>query len=115
MTVRLRELESKIAEHRKCIDALTKDLDSIKARTLVACTSSVYGKGCGMALEIGELTYIQTHWYERPHGCMGGDTWHESYGEFVCPHCGVRNRLYNRPEIQYLKRHFKSVENEYKD
>lgn len=84
--------------------------------TLVKCTSQVAtGKGCGGLHAIKDLTYIQTHWYTSPHGCSGGDYWNQGEGQFNCPGCGHRNRLYASPEIQKMKRHFKSVEDTYKD
>jgi len=88
------------------VDNIDKQINDKKRRTIVQCTDSNYGKGCGMASTIADLVYIQTHWYERPHGCMGGDNWHQGDGEFDCPHCGRRNRLYNRPDIQALKHFF---------
>lgn len=94
------------------LDKLSKIEEQIKdfeRKTLVLCTNNNHGKGCGMGLEIGALTYIQTHWYESPHGCMGGDTWHMGEGNFICPKCEHRNRLYNRPEIEELKYLFKNI------
>lgn len=95
------------------IAELTARIDALRKQTLVKCSNNNYGKGCGQALEIGELEYLQTHWYESPHGCMGGDTWHSDEGQFDCPHCGHRNRLYNRPEIEKLKHLFASVKDVY--
>lgn len=84
--------------------------------TLVKCTTQVAtGKGCGALHAIKDLTYIQTHWYTRPHGCSGGDYWNQGEGQFICPSCGHRNRLYATPEVQKMKRHFKSIEDTYKD
>lgn len=89
--------------------------DAAKAATLVKCTSQVAtGKGCGALHPIGELTYIQTHWYVSPHGCTGGDYWNEGEGAFVCPSCGHRNRLYVSPAVTAMKRQFKSVVKEHK-
>jgi hypothetical protein len=39
--------------------------------------------------QIRSLTYIQTHWYETPYGCTGGDLWREGEGQFDCPKCSL--------------------------
>lgn len=90
-------------------------INAQKSKTITTCMSSNYGAGCGAELVIGDLTYLQTHWYEPPYGCTGGDNWHPGEGNFVCPHCGQRNRLYNRQDIQDLKYHFKNIEDIYED
>lgn len=69
--------------------------------------------GCGAELNVSDLVYIQTHWYTPPSGCTGGDYWNVGEGQFVCPQCGARNRLYERPEVEKLKRYFKSVEDKH--
>lgn len=48
---------------------------------------------CKQQSVISTLTYIQTHWYERPYGCSGGDRWRQGEGQFECPHCSQINRL----------------------
>lgn len=106
----LRKDRNDKAAELKAIDVL---IDIELGKTLVRCESSVLGKGCGMAMQINELEFIQTCWYEGPSGCMGGDRWHQGEGRFVCIHCGVRNRLYNRKEIQDLKFKFKSITEEH--
>lgn len=79
--------------------------------TLVQCTSQLAtGKGCGGFSRVGDLTFIQTHFYIEPHGCTGGDYWRAGEGQFVCPLCGHRNRLYDSPEVTKLKPAFKAVE-----
>ena len=92
------------------------ELDRRKSETLVQCTHNfIYGDGCGSAFPVKDLTYIQTHHYVSPHGCSGGDYWNESEGQFICPECGHRNRLYDRPDIEALKRHFKDVKDVHED
>ena len=95
------------------IDKINAEITERLKKTLVQCTNNNHGKGCGMGMEIGQLEYIQTHWYERPYGCTGGAEWYPGEGDFDCPHCGHRNRLYDRPEIEKLKSLFKSVKDEY--
>lgn len=92
--------------------ARSEALDERARRSTVACTSQVAtGRGCGGEHEIGSLVYIQTHHYVSPHGCTGGDYWLQDEGQWRCPSCGHLNRLYDSPDVQELKSHFKSVEN----
>jgi hypothetical protein len=110
----IREIEKKLEDLDRQRKELEKQRDDLLRKTLIACKGNIHGKGCGAALEIGELTYIQTHWYEEPHGCTGGDCWHQGEGEFDCPRCGLRNRLYDRKDYEELKHLFKDVKNEHK-
>ena len=84
-------------------------LNTSVSRTLVACTGNCYGKGCGKKSQIGKLIYIATYWYIQPYSCSEGDYWQEGEGQFDCPHCGHRNRLYEQPDIQALKHRFAKV------
>jgi len=107
-----------LLKKRKTIVELLRIVDSMikveKANTRVTCEHNcTHGKGCGAEHVISELEYIQTHWYEEPYGCTGGAMWHEGEGNFICPSCGHRNRLYNRPEIDVLKDLFKSKTDEH--
>ena len=87
--------------------------DKLK-KTPVQCTYNPrFGEGCGMGFTIDSLDYIQTYWYKSPHGCMGGDSWRQGEGNFICPNCKHRNRLYDKPEIVELKHLFKSVKDEH--
>lgn len=54
-------------------------------------------------LSLEKLTYIQELWYEQPHGCTGGDIWHEGEANFICPKCGVRNRPQFHPDWDFLE------------
>lgn len=109
----LDELKADRARLKEELDATDKLIAVELGKTLVRCESSSAGRGCGMAMEIRELTYIQTHWYTPPSGCTEGDHWNEGEGNFVCIHCGVRNRLYNRKPIEALKHRFKDIEKEH--
>jgi hypothetical protein len=113
MTRSIEELRAELAVAEASVATASAALNEGLRNTLVACTSNNFGKGCGTALEIGELEYIQTHWYESPHGCSGGDHWHEGEGQFICPHCGHRNRLYDRKDVKGLKHLFKSITKAY--
>jgi hypothetical protein len=95
------------------LDVINDEIAERKSQTLVQCTDNNHGEGCGMGFKICELEYIQTHYYVSPHGCNGGDYWLQGEGNFDCPSCGHRNRLYDRPDIQKLKSLFKSVRDEH--
>jgi hypothetical protein len=109
----LEELRTDRAAKKAELDAIDALIKVELSKTLVRCESSNYGLGCGMAMEVRELTFIQTHWYESPHGCNGGDMWHRGEGNFKCLHCGRRNRLHNRKAIEQLRDHFKNVVEEH--
>ncbi len=97
-------------EEMRKVEATLADLkrrkDNLLKQTLVKCG------WCGAESEIGQLTYIQTHWYEHPYSCTGGDRWHPGEGQWKCA-CGKRNRLFNKPGIEKLKRLFANVEDVY--
>lgn len=107
----LNELRAERDKKASEIASIDSQIDAKLRKTLVKCSPNNFGKGCDQALEIGELEYIQTHWYTSPYGCSGGDYWNQGEGRFICPQCGHQNRLYDRPEIEDLKRLFKSVIN----
>lgn len=99
---------------RKIINEHEKAIEERNAAALVKCTSQIAtGPGCGQLHTIGELEYIQTHYYVSPHGCTGGDYWLPGEGNWVCPTCGHRNRLYASPEVAALKGSFKSTKDTY--
>lgn len=83
--------------------------------TVIKCLGWTVGAkdGCGASLRVSDLTYLQTHWYTEPYSCTGGDYWNQGEGQFICPKCGAKNRLYERSEVEKLKKYFKAVENKY--
>ena len=107
MTQSLAELEKKKKELTEALTEIDDKIKYIQRRTMVRCESNNLGKGCMTGFRIRELTYIQTHWYEEPYGCTGGDCWHESEGQWICPKCGHRNRLFDEPDIEKMKYLFK--------
>lgn len=112
----LEDLERERSNLKSSLDEVADQIDDLKAKTVIQCEDNVaYGKGCGQKFFIKNLQYIQTHWYETPSGCTGGDIWHEGEGQFVCPCCGHINRLYHRPGFQNLKHLFKSVIDRHED
>ncbi len=77
---------------------LLKELEVKRSNQTIKC-------GCGRSHKIKDCHLIQTHWYERPHGCSGGDTWHQGEMQFVCPDTDNKNRLYfPQNDIPYEKR-----------
>jgi hypothetical protein len=91
------------------------EIAELEGYTEVVCTGNCHGPGCGASLYIRDLIYIQTHWYVRPYSCSEGDYWNAGEGNFLCPQCGHRNRLYERKDIEALKRHFYGVTDEHAD
>lgn len=102
-------LRERLKEAKSLVEEIQAQINDKLSRTLVRCEGGGRQKGCGLGFEVRELDYIQTFWYESPHGCMGGDTWHMGEGKWVCPKCFAENRLYDKPEINALKSLFKSV------
>lgn len=49
---------------------------------------------CGKTHRIKDCVAVQTHWYVRPHGCIGGDYWEEGELHILCPKTEIRNRVY---------------------
>jgi hypothetical protein len=102
------DLDKEIATLNETIKMLNAMKDEKLGETVIEC-----GK-CGLQFWIKDVEYIQTHWYTQPHGCTGGDYWTQGEGQWVCK-CGVRNRMFDQPEITKLKRLFKGVKDTYKD
>jgi predicted nucleic acid-binding Zn ribbon protein len=120
----LKEIEKDIeAVREEMSPAVNKlaALNALKAQALrrqyVVCKDSFFkNKGCKRKTMIDKLTYIQTHWYVEPTGCMGGGYWKEGEGKYICPKCGFANRLiYEREYIAKKKRLFKEIIQEHKD
>lgn len=100
-----------VAEAKNILAERDRADKEAKSETLIQCTTQVAtGKGCKAWYAIKDLVYIQTHWYTKPHGCTGGDYWNEGEGQWICPACGHRNRLYKTPEVEQMKSLFASVE-----
>ena len=104
----LKKLDKLEEEKNKLMEKLHKNQSKVK----VKCRGNfidLSSDGCGEEFEIGDLTYIQTYTYVEPYSCTGGDYWFDSEGQWDCPNCGVRNRLYNQKETQELKYRFKNI------
>jgi len=111
---KLKDLSELETEAKEVLDIINDQILEEDDPTLVKCESSSIGDGCGQALEITDLVYIQTHYYVPPNDSEEGDYWSAGEGRFICSSCGCINRLYNRPSIEGRKKLFKSVKNEYK-
>jgi hypothetical protein len=103
----LEELQKDQTKAQAVVNDIKSQIEDRLRMTVVLCS-------CGHGAAIGSLTYIQTHWYESPHGCTGGDMWHQDEGQYDCPSCGCRNRLYNQPDITKLKYLFGDIKKELK-
>ena len=105
----LNSLVSDFDKQLKLLGKLNEDIKDRLSQAVVKCDN----KKCGKESEIRNLTYIQTHHYVSPYGCTGGDYYRQSEGQYTCPSCGERTRLYRVPEIEELKYLFSSVVDEY--
>lgn len=112
MTETMEQLLTQRAQAQAVVDAIDAKIDQRKGQTLVRCEDNVHGSGCKKAFPIAELEYIQTLSYVRPTGCTEGGYWANSEGNWECPECGHRNRLYDKPDIEALKSLFKSSREE---
>lgn len=99
-----KELEARLSEIAAESEEIRKKLDENARNRFVRC------KFCSTRTRVGRLAYIQTH-LERKHD--RGTYWARGEGQFDCPKCGGRNRLYDRPEVMELRRYFASVTNEF--
>lgn len=106
------EIDKLIEETSGVLKALREERAEILKKTKISCGN------CDAESMIKDVTYIQPHWYEPPHGCMGGDTWHESesYALLRCPHCKAILQITaeTRPELMALKYSFKEIEKQHK-
>jgi len=103
----VKAIDARIAKAEATVQKLVQKRKELLGLTVVECK-------CGLQFWIRDLTYIQTHWYTPPRGCTEGDYWNAGEGQWQCK-CGHLNRLYNKPEIEKLKRLFKDVEDTYDD
>lgn len=117
----LKRVNRQLDRLRRREQVLLQEKDDILGRTLVTCglrsppRGTIKEGGCGKESRIRDVIYVQTHWYVPPSGCTEGAYWKEGEGQFDCPHCGVRNRLYELPEIEELKHLFSKVKDTYSD
>lgn len=100
-----KKLRKRILSLEEKLSKTQQDLNTVKSKQEIQCGS------CGNIDQIGNLIYLQDHWYVSPYSCSGGDYWREGEGGFLCSKCGVKNRLIFESEfwIAY-KPQFKAVE-----
>jgi hypothetical protein len=110
---RIQSIKNKIVSCETKLKKLKKDLLDEIGNTIITCEQCVYsGTACKKESKIKDLTYIQTHWYDNE---AYNEHWACGEGNFICIHCGYRNRLYNREYFEELKYSFKNKIDEYKD
>ena len=107
----LKNQQKQLTQQLEALNVLIKKKEALQ--TLVTCESNNHGQGCGKRFSIKNITYIQTHWYVEPHGCTGGDYWNEGEGNWICPKCKHRNRLYMYKDIEAKKHLFKEIQKEH--
>ncbi len=113
LDVRKDAIDGKLAQLHEEVQGLVEEKERILGYTEVKCLRNNHGPGCGKKMPIRDLVYIQTHHYVEPSGCSDGDYWVQSEGNFDCPHCGQRQRLYDQKPIEALKRLFRGVTEEH--
>ena len=105
----LDQLLKERTEAETVVAELNVKINKRRAQTLVRCEDNIFGSGCGQAFAIGELEYTQTLHYKSYDDIQNGGYWANGQGEWKCPKCRHRNRLYDKPDIDALKNLFKSV------
>ena len=50
-------------------------------------TQSILCKKCGKRSQAQKFRYSIRYWYEEPHSCNDGDTWHHAGFYLECPKC----------------------------
>lgn len=116
-----KEAIRKLNEATKAFNTAYKELEEVKSRKKVKClgwnkhafATKAPSGGCGTQLSVKKLTYIQTHWWDDDTGSPAGGFHREGEGQFICPKCGKKNRLYERPDVVALKKFFKEVVDQY--
>jgi hypothetical protein len=114
MPLNERELTLLIQEKTDELNALIETREARRLNKSITCAC------CGKKTKLKNLTLLQTHWYEGPYGCTGGDRWHQGEKQYECPKCGQVNRGLDEkwprcnPSIEKLARYFGNRENVYK-
>ncbi len=107
-----KRLEGNVERAERAVERRRAELlDHRRENMELRCRGDYAGKnkGCGAILRPKDVTYIRTYWYEGPYGCTDGDIWHIGEGQFNCPKCGARTRLYDLPEFNQKEHLFKNV------
>lgn len=103
----MQEILKKLREQKQKLEDQIKSVDAAIAETLAETVIRCGNTNCLTLYKIRELDYIDEQTYEDELGYGGSyRVWHE--GQWICPKCNYRNRLYKQPEINNLKHLFKS-------
>lgn len=92
-----------LAEARSLVDTLLASYNEM--RETRRRKAQLKCKSCDCRFRISDAVWLDNYWYERPHGCTGGATWHRGLVEMdriQCTHCGHRNYIYNFAEKESL-------------
>lgn len=93
-------LERQLEEIRKQESEILGKMDRRNGNKRIECCC-----GCEDSYRVRELVAIQSHSYNPPYGCTGGDYWSEGELQFVCPETGVVNRLlFDDHDVPYEER-----------
>ncbi len=95
----LKNLTQTEEEMRQNYEVLKKRFVDAARRSFILCIH------CNKKSVLSSWTFIQNHWYEKPHGCLGGDNWWSSKKEcchISCPKCEKQNYLYNHPQKEKI-------------
>lgn len=85
----LRTLDRQKKKLEANIKTINEEIRATKQRQRFRCSK------CSRITKLANVIFIQTHWYESPYGCTGGDNWYSGEIQLACPKCGVRHRLIN--------------------
>lgn len=93
-------IEKRLAEIKQEEKLLLEQLDKKRSLKRFQCDH------CNSTHAIKDCDVIQSHWYERPYGCTGGDNWWEGELQIICPVTDKKSRvLFNIPyDLTYDKR-----------
>jgi hypothetical protein len=101
-------LEKELATLKKKEQEIRSKIKENKSRKKFLC-------GCGKMHAIKNCALIWTHWYEGPHGCTDGDTWHSGEIQIICPITHIRNRaIFERPEWEHREKYDYCAESQFK-
>lgn len=120
----------------KNIKKAITELDA-QRKKLVSQLGTAYGNKtfpcvfCNKRHKFKDCDAIQTHWYEEPYSCSGGDNWYENELWILCPTTQHYNRMlflsdccvkqdgtrtnHNRAFNMRYKKTFKSITDTYRD
>lgn len=79
---------TKAQEHYETVkEVVLHDMPTPTENKTILC------KKCGKRSKVTKVRYADYYWYERPHGCMGGDMWHHGGILIECPKCEARESV----------------------